>query len=202
MKKDFDIKITNTNGETSINYGIFKGTNLIIFIKVGQDGSIYGYKNKYLKIAKAINKKYKYTIICSSNPSTKDNNPLQYDIEVIEKYCIKNNINDYSIYYFGHSKGALIGCQNGYKYNKIKRMLLINAPLMINWHKTKEGLLNFKQDKIIMVYGNLDPSYKYVELLNEIKNPKFKYYVIDGENHNFSNGVGNFNKLPEKYLLK
>ena len=44
----------NTSG-FSIDYGIIEGNNNILFIKVGQNGSIYGYDNKYLKIANNIN---------------------------------------------------------------------------------------------------------------------------------------------------
>ena len=36
------------DGET-INYGIVKGNENVVFIKVGADGNIKGYKNKYLK---------------------------------------------------------------------------------------------------------------------------------------------------------
>ena len=37
------------NGET-IQYGIVNGSNTIVFIKVGANGSMYGYENKYLQI--------------------------------------------------------------------------------------------------------------------------------------------------------
>ena len=51
-----------------IEYGIVNGNNTIVFIKVGQDGSIFGYQNKYLDIAFELNRKHGYTVIVSSNP--------------------------------------------------------------------------------------------------------------------------------------
>lgn len=201
MRKDFDIILNKEfQDKTNIDYGIIKGNNKMVFIKVGQNGSIYGYKNKYLKISESLNKKYGYTIICSSNPY--DNNiTLDNDMLVINTYCKDNKIKKYDIYFIGYSKGGTIGAQFGYKYSNIKRMLLINSPLMINYHKTKYGLSKFNQEQVVMIYGDLDPSYKYTELLNGINNKKFKYFIIKGQDHHFSKSMAEFKKLPEKYLF-
>ena len=43
-----------------------------------------GWSNEYLEIAKAINKEYGSTVICSSNPFD-GNNPLDNAMEIIEK---------------------------------------------------------------------------------------------------------------------
>lgn len=202
MKKDFDLIIKTTFDNNIIEYGIINGNNIIIFIKSGKNGTIYGYNNKYFKIANNLNKKYGYTVICSSNPFSNDNNSLDDAINVIKNYCNDNNLKDYEIYYMGHSNGGIIGAQFGYKYPSIKRMLLINTPLMINYHKTKEGLIKFNQEQLIMIYGNLDPSYRYTQLLDIIPNKKIKYFIIDGQDHHFSKNTFDFKKLPEKYLLK
>ena len=58
---------------TTIQYGIIKGNNKILFIKPGQDGSMVGYMDKYYNLAKYINNKYQYTVICSNNPYEKPN---------------------------------------------------------------------------------------------------------------------------------
>ena len=193
IHKEFDENIT-------IDYGIIKGDSTILFIKAGQDGSMYGYDNKYLKIAKNINKKYGATVICSSNPFD-GNNPLDNAMEVIDDYCKSNNIKRYTVYYMGHSNGGLIGAWFGYKYPRIQRMLLINAPLMYNYHKTKAGLNSFSGEKITMIYGSLDQSIQYTELLKLIMNKKFSYYIIDNQDHHFSKDVYDFKKLPEDYLF-
>lgn len=94
---EFDITICKKfDDNINIDYGIVNGNNTILFIKAGQDGSMYGYENKYLQIAKRINEKYGYTVIASSNPFD-GRNPLDNAIEVIEEYC-KNKFDDYDIY--------------------------------------------------------------------------------------------------------
>ena len=73
MSEDFDEVIELPfNGET-IQYGVVNGSNTIVFIKAGANGSMYGYENKYLQIAKNINKSHGYTVICSSNPDHNGN---------------------------------------------------------------------------------------------------------------------------------
>jgi len=201
MKKDFDIIIHSPFKDIAvIDYGIVKGNNKIVFIKAGQDGSMYGYENKYLKIATSINDKYGYTVICSSNPFD-GTNPLDNAMDVIENYCKDNNYKDYEIYYMGTSNGGIIGAQFGFNYPKIKRMILINAPLMINLHKTKEGIKSFKGDKIVLIYGSLDQSYMYVELIKPLLNDVVKLKIIEGQDHFFSKDTYDFKKLPEDYLL-
>lgn len=202
MKKDFDIIIHSPFKDIAIiDYGIIKGNNKIVFIKAGQDGSMYGYENKYLKIADSINNKYGYTVICSSNPFD-GNNPLDNAMDVIDNYCNDNNFKDYEIYYMGTSNGGIIGAQFGFNYPKIKRMLLINAPLMVNLHRTKDGIKAFKGEKIVLVYGSLDQSYRYVGLIEPLLNEKIKLEIIEGQDHFFSKNTYDFKKLPEDFLLK
>ena len=112
----FDKEINSTFKDTiTIEYGIVEGNNTIVFIKVGQDGSLYGYHNKYIKMAKRLNQKYGCSVICSSNPFD-GNNPLDNAMEVIEDYAKK--FDDYKIYYLGYSNGALIGAWFGIKIIK------------------------------------------------------------------------------------
>ena len=97
MLCNFDIIFSKTINNEEVNYGIIEGNNTVLFIKAGQDGSMYGYQNKYLTIANNINKNYGYTVICSSNPLRKSN-PLEQAIKVIEDYCQKREFEDYKIY--------------------------------------------------------------------------------------------------------
>lgn len=197
----FDIELSkNFEENIIINYGIIKGNNKILFIKAGQDGSMYGYENKYLRIAKRINEKYGYTVIASSNPFD-GRNPLDNAMEVIEEYC-KDKFDDYDIYYMGHSNGGLIGAWFGNNYEKIRKMLLINAPLMYNWHKTKDGIKKFNGELVSLIYGEFDQSIKYTELLLPLTNEKIKLNIIKNEDHHFKNDMEDFLSLPEKYLIE
>ena len=182
-----------------IDYGIVEGNNIIVFIKAGQNGSLYGYQNKYIKMAKRLNKKYGCSVICSSNPFD-GNNPLDNAMEVIEDYA--KRFDDYKIYYLGYSNGALIGAWFGVKYPKIKRMALVNGPLMYNLHKTKEGALSFKGESINFIYGEHDQSTPYLELLKSIENDKIKIFVEEGQDHHFSKSEEEFQKIPDKYVFE
>ena len=49
-KVKFDVEINKKFSDNIIiNYGIVNGNNTIVFIKAGQDGSLYGYQDKYIK---------------------------------------------------------------------------------------------------------------------------------------------------------
>lgn len=181
-----------------IDYGIVEGDNIIVFIKSGQNGSLYGYQNKYIKMARRLNEKYGCSVICSSNPFD-GNNPLDNAMEVIDDYA--KRFNDYKIYYLGYSNGALIGAWFGTNYPKIKRMALINGPLMYNYHKTKEGALSFKGERLSFIYGEYDQSIRYIELLESIENNKIKVYIEEEQDHHFSKSEEEFQSIPDKYLF-
>lgn len=195
----FDKKIHSNFNDEIIDYGIVEGNNIIVFIKAGQDGSLYGYQNKYIKMARRLNKKYGCSVICSSNPFD-GNNPLDNAMEIIEDYA--KIFDNYKIYYLGYSNGALIGAWFGVKYPKIKRMALVNGPLMYNFHKTKEGALSFNGDMISFIYGEYDQSIGYIDLLKNMENDKIKVYVEKGQDHHFSKSEESFQEIPEKYLFE
>ena len=193
-------KIVKSNLEdiAVIEYGIIEGNNTIVFIKSGQNGSIYGYNKKYIKMAKRLNKKYKCTVICSSNPFD-GNNPLDNAFTVIEKYTSK--FEDYKVYYLGFSNGALIGAYFGINYPKIKRMLLVNMPLIYDINLIKNNLNNFNNEKVTIVYGSLDYSINLLENIKDIKSNRVDIKVILNEDHYFSKDEEDFYSLTEKYLF-
>lgn len=195
----FDKEIHSNFNDEIIDYGIVEGNNIIVFIKAGQDGSLYGYQNKYIKMARRLNKKYGCSVICSSNPFD-GNNPLDNAMEITEDYA--KIFGNYKIYYLGYSNGALIGAWFGVKYPKIKRMALVNGPLMYNFHKTKEGALSFNGDMISFIYGEYDQSIGYIDLLKNMENDKIKVFVEKGQDHHFSKSEESFQEIPEKYLFE
>lgn len=176
----FDMVIDN-------RYGIVKGNHNTLFIKVGSGGSIQGYQNKYLKIARSVNYKYGLTVVVASNIETSIIN----DFENVKEYLCGD------IYFMGMSNGASQGIQNLYDDDRIKSMLLVNCPLMINLHKTKEGISKYK-GKITFVFGTKDPSFNYLPLIQDFRN--VRVVTILGQDHNFSKG-DEFLELPDKYLF-
>lgn len=181
-RNDFDYIENIAYNDNKIDYGIIKGNEKIVFIKVGKKGSIYGYNNKYLTLARDINYKYGYTVICASN---NEKSKLINEIDMVKKYCL-GKFDNYNIYYIGVSDGASLGMYYGCEYEVIKKMLLINGPLMMNFDKIINGLLNYKGVKIYLIYGSLDPSIKYVKLLKQIESDKINVITISNEEHNFN----------------
>ena len=114
-------------------FGIIQGEKYLVFIKTGRGGSIEGFENKYLSICSFLFKKYGYTFVVSANP--KDSVcDLEEEIKCISKY-----VGNYKeIFFVGISNGASLGAYQSGKIKSIKNALLINAPLMINFHKIKK----------------------------------------------------------------
>lgn len=185
-------------GKNNHTYGIIRGNETIVFIKPGLGGSIYGYENKYFRISEKLNATFNCTVIVSPNEKKVD---FDTEMEFIKEYVTHNNLADYQIYYFGHSNGALIGMCNAYKYSQIKRLLLINAPLCINPQKTIDGIKMFAGEKMVLVFGDKDPSFHFVKLFSELSNEKVRFEIIPEADHNFKNKLELFMSLPEKYLF-
>lgn len=174
MLKKYDIVIGK-------QFGIIKGEKNIVFIKTGRGGSIEGFENKYLDICSLLFEKYGYTFVVSANPK---DSVCDLDKEI---KCISKYVGNYKeIFFVGISNGASIGAAQCRKIESIKNALLINAPLMINFHKIKEGAQKFRGDNMYFLYGEDDPSCRYIEILDSIKNTACKYKIIKDEGHDFS----------------
>ena len=201
MKNSFDSVFTRVLNNCNVEYGFIKGNHTFFVIKAGLNGSIYGYENKYLDIAIGINEKYGYSVLCSSNPegASIPFNSLEDIIDVVNKLADENGLKDPIVYYFGHSNGGLLGALYGKDYAIIKRMLLSNTPLFVNPLKTQRGIKEFKGEKLVMVYSEKDPSFKYTEIIGAIEGVEL--IIIKGQDHNYTLDGFDFRNLPE-YILK
>ena len=192
----------NYTSEVKIDYGIFNGNNIIVFIKVGLMGSIYGYKNKYLRIAENLNKKFGCTIFCVSNPIGA-NNSIYHGMKMIENYCIARKFYDYKVYFLGHSNGAMQGLYECSKFKKIEKCLFINPVLNELPKKIVQSFRSLFDKKVFVICGSKDPCFYlfklYSELENECENLKFVAYI--NADHNFTGCMEEFINLPEKYLF-
>lgn len=169
-------------------YGIVTGYKDIFFIKTEVNSTIYGIGNRYLKMAKRINFKYGFTVIVSSNDSLS----LEDDFNNLRDY-----LKDKKIYFMGVSNGATQAIQNIEIGKRIDKMLLVNLPLMINLHKTKDGITNYN-GKLICVFGSRDSSFNYLPLIQNFRNVNI--VVIPNQDHNFTVG-DEFLYLSDKYLF-
>lgn len=193
----FDSVFTKRNSSgLTYEFALIKGNASIFAIKTGRDGSVYGYNNKYLNIANTLHTKYGCSVIICSNPFTYGN-ALETLMEVIGEYSMQNNFTDHVIYYMGTSAGANDGARFSYLYPDIRKLLLINGPITSNTPQMIEGIEKSKCEKIVFVYGEKDPSYRYVKMISLIKNNNMQTVIIPEADHNFCGMENSFEALPD-----
>ena len=195
-KFDFDEIIHKPFEEEVIEYGIIKGNDTVFFTKAGANGSMRGYEDKYLVMGLQLYNKYGFTVVCSSNPFAHGES-IGQGMEIVEQFVKE----PYQVYYFGHSNGAVMGARYAWKYPQIKRLVLVNGPLILNWPQTKAGAEQFQGERMVFVYGEQDVSNKYVPMLSLIKNPVVSAHTIKGADHQFVGKLQEFEELPEQYLF-
>ena len=178
-------------------FGIIPGTNRCLFVKTGRGGTIYGYDGKYINLVNDIHAEYGYTVCVSANPIDSSCD-LKKEVETLLSVC--PNIEE--IYFTGISNGALVGAQQAWDIRLIKKMLLINGPLMINWPKTKSGIEKAVDKKVMFVYGDKDPSYRYAELIKLIDAPLCQLYIVDGADHQFRGMEKEFAELVNYFVAE
>ena len=104
--------------------------------------------------------------------------------------------------YFGVSKGGQYGAMYGYRYPFVQKWLLLNLPVMINWHKSRAGLMKMSEEQeVTMIFGERDPSYPYAELIDLMRKENIKRVTIPNEDHTFSHAIDEFLRLPEQFLF-
>ena len=185
---DFD-KIVTTN---SMKIGYVLGSKKVLYIKCGQGGSMYGYQNKYLNIARHINEKYGYSVFVSEIKSD-DREAYEQEMEIIESLLGDGC----EIYSLGVSRGGLLIIWHGQYNPLVKKMATVNAPLMINFHnRTRPAIRSISGDKLTMIYGTEDPSYKFVPFVESI----VRVRIVEGANHHLVGGGVSLLEIVEELL--
>jgi len=172
-----------------------------LVIVVGMDGSLFGYENKYLKIAEIANDQYGYTVFVFSNPASK------WDIKgngfsSVMRTVSENMAEDYEVSYFGFSAGASFAMLHAWEYTQIKQVLLVNPPLMINFPKLLKGIKAFGGVSTLII-GEGDQSVTLGRLIErDQKASGFSRVIIYPKaDHRFTRMLNEFIRLPFTYLL-
>ena len=196
----FDLVKSRECTDCCIEYGfIFGGDRQKIFlIKAGQDGSIYGYQNKYLKFAYELRDLYGFSVVCTSTPSSDIDQMVQFAEMVQSEFEITDAT---KIYFMGMSKGASIGCLGHASFPQISRFLLINPPLMINTTKQCRCAQNFAGEMMTFVFGSLDPSAHLASLLKLHERENIRVAIVPGQDHYFSKDGFNLLELIKSTIL-
>ena len=181
----FDLIKSLGDGDNQIDYGfVFGGDRQkILLIKAGQDGSIYGYRNKYLKLACEMRELYGFSVVCASTPSSDISQMEQFAEVVKSEFEIGGQTR---IYVMGMSMGASIGCIGRSLFLEISRFLLVNPPRMINTTRICRSAKAFEGDMMTFVFGSLDPSTHLAGLLKLHERENMRVVIVPGQDHHFS----------------
>jgi len=188
------------SGELTVDYGCIVGDERIVYIKAGLGGNYLGYEEKYLRMAMRLHEKFGCSVICVSNPNDKKCSP-EIDREILAEFIRRNSIERPRLYFFGNSNGCIKGLELAASGVDFERMVLVNMPLMINFHKTKRYIAAIPETEIIAVYGEKDPSYSYTPFINgRIQN--LTLLLIPDADHNFTDQTDIFISLSDKLMKK
>jgi len=182
---------------TDVEYGCILGSSQIVYIKAGMGGSYLGYEDKYLKIAHRLNDKYCCSVICVSNPVPL---PVVVDQMILGEFIKKHDIHNHEMFFFGHSNGCVKGLELGASGIAFSKMVLVNMPLMLNFHKTVQWINKMPGSNIVTVYGETDPSYRYIPFLESKNLPNVEIVKVDGADHNFKGMMEQFIELSEMVI--
>ena len=162
----YDKTINKTLAGEKIRYGILYGNEKIVFIKVGADGSIRGYQDKYLKMAHSVHDRLGATVICASNPYIKHGH-LEADQELICTVAAECGFADYKVYFVGTSDGGYHNLLLAQQVPHTVKLLGIN-PSLSTTDDLLEQLRKIPQVKKVLVYGTEDEDFECMLLLQRM----------------------------------
>lgn len=193
----FDVEKTAVKEDgLKIECGLIHGNNRIVIIKAGAGGNHIGHDEKYLKAARLLHDAYGCTVLCLSNYA--NDSFERGDVAVIRELIAEMG-GEVELYYVGNSNGSTQGLLTATKYFAFQRMVLVNMPLMLNFHRIKEALTR-ADTEIRFVYGEGDPSISYVPFLRnasakEGSLARAEIVTVDGADHNFAGMTDRFIEL-------
>ena len=186
MKFDQTQTVVQTDG-LKIEYGLIHGNNRIVIIKAGAGGNYIGDDEKYLEMARLLHDTYGCTVLSLSNYAS--DSFERGDVAVIRELIAEMG-GEVELYYIGNSNGSTQGLLTATKYFAFRRMVLVNMPLMLNFHRIKEALTR-ADTEIRFVYGEKDPSISYVPFLRNASSKegnlaRTEIVTVGGADHNFA----------------
>ncbi len=196
----YDETKTVVQDNAAVDYGIVHGNNLIVLVKVGMHGSIYGYQNKYLDMAELLNKRYGCTVITVSTP--KFIYSLESEMKFVKDYAEKSNFNEYEVFYMGHSFGGTLGLLYGYKFPEIKRILAVNSPFSEDTDEMIKGIKSFNGLSLDLVYGLEDDFIDTGKKYSYLKNKIVHFSFLEDVDHYFTDKINQFILLPVNYFFE
>lgn len=167
-----------------VEYEIIFGNEKIVFIKAGASGSVRGYDNKYLKMARRIHDRIGATVICASNPDVPHE---ELDEQEIKWVISERDFEIFELYLWGTSDGAYQNLSLAKRFPETVKWIGVNSSF-ITFADFEEKLQELTDVEKILVYGTEDDEYDVIFpalMANEDGNRKI--HCIEGADHRFSN---------------
>ena len=166
-----------------IEYGIVRGSSAVVFVKTGLGTAEICPNSKYVVMAHHLHERDGCGVIVATNPHD-GRSHAESDCAMLERYAAEQGIGEPELFFFGNSNGCVKGLEMTADGVVFQKMILVNMPLMINFHRTKGYISRIPQTAILAVYGERDPSVSYVPFLDG----KFENVMVmrvPGADHNF-----------------
>ena len=194
---NYDKILSATVDGEKIKYGILFGNEKIVFIKVGADGNIRGYQDKYLKMAHRVHARIGATVICSSNPWLDQNAHLKADKDAIDHIITELDVENSEMYFVGTSDGGYHSLLLAQQFSQTVTYLGINSSHN-GIEDFAERILSLSQVKKILVYGRKDEDFdKDFPTMNALVCDNLEIVVLDGADHHFTDKVDDFIALVD-----
>ena len=172
-----------TTWHNGIEYGVIRGGDEIVFIKTGLGTEQIFPDSKYAVMARRLHEGDGCSVIVATNPHDGASH-AEHDRAVLERYISEQGIGNPAVFFFGNSNGCIKGLELTACGVPFRRMVLVNMPLMINFHRTKEYIARIPQTHILAVFGERDPSVSYVPFLDG-RFENVRVLTVSGADHNF-----------------
>ena len=183
LQLNYDKTTSKAVADETINYGIVYGNEKIVFIKTGADGSIRGYQDKYLRMARRIHDRLGATVICASNPYIEVGHDAA-DRAMISEVAAAGGFAVYEVYFVGTSDGGYHNLLLAQAIPQTVKLIGINTSLN-TVDDLVEKLQAIPNVKKLLVYGTEDDDYESVSLLQTQNYDNLEILTVEGANHQF-----------------
>ena len=188
----YDKILDRTVDDKKIKYGILYGNEKIVFIKVGADGNIRGYQDKYLRMAHRVHARIGATVICASNPYISESAHIKADTTLINKVITERGFDHYELYFIGNSDGGDHSLKLSQQFPETVKFLGINS----SWTSIDDFLERIQSlpgVKKIFAYGAKDVDFDFiVPRLKTLECSNLEIIVLDGIDHKFTDRIDDF----------
>lgn len=193
---EFDTMLSRAlSGGQTVEYGVVRGSHRITLIKSGRGGSCTGEEEKYLRMARRIRERRGDTVICSSNPVGCESR--EADRVFLEEYATEQGWENFELCLIGSSNGGYQNIFLAAQLPQVRKLLCINMPLMLNFHKITGHLQGMSEVEKIFVYGSKDPSYRYLPFLEHRSYLLCRVIRAEGVDHVFTGRTEEFVALSD-----